>query len=238
LENDCFSRYDINKIFGVISVTIGITIVTFIEGQNKASLPSTCPTCDPLGNSSTNLESQVLFNSEFVTWATGIGLLFFALILSSVLGFYQEWMYAAHGNNWREGIFWTHLLGLTAFIPFIYSGDLLSHWENLWQSPTYRLFDIDFIIPCQIVYYFINLFTQYLCIYGVYMLTGTAGTLTCTLTITIRKFASLLFSIYFFGHKFTAIHWFGTFLVFIGGTFYGFLKLDTWFIRKNKEKIN
>lgn len=52
------------------------------------------------------------------------------------------------------------------------------------------------------------------------MLTGVAGTLTCTFTITIRKFVSLIISIWYFQNPFTIYHWIGSTAVFIGTAMY------------------
>lgn len=45
---------------------------------------------------------------------------------------------------------------------------------------------------------------------------GSTNSLTCTLVLTLRKFISLLFSIWYFGNPFTVQHWIGTVLVFVG----------------------
>ena len=52
---------------------------------------------------------------------------------------------------------------------------------------------------------------------GVYILTSEVPSLICTLVVTLRKFFSLLFSIYYFQNPFSVYHWIGTSLVF-GGT--------------------
>ncbi|EEC01837.1 UDP-galactose transporter, putative, partial [Ixodes scapularis] len=57
---------------------------------------------------------------------------------------------------------------------------------------------------------------RYVCIRSVYVLTTECSSLTVTLVITLRKFVSLLLSLYYFQNPFTAVHWFGTALVFTG----------------------
>lgn len=49
-----------------------------------------------------------------------------------------------------------------------------------------------------------------MCIQGVYSLTSSSGTVTCTLTITLRKFISILLSIWYFNNTFTIYHWIGS----------------------------
>ena len=58
---------------------------------------------------------------------------------------------------------------------------------------------------------------RYICIKSVFILTTECSSLTVTLVVTLRKFASLLFSILYFKNPFTLGHWFATSLVF-GGT--------------------
>ena len=62
-----------------------------------------------------------------------------------------------------------------------------------------------------------NIITQWICINNVFILTSECASLTVTLVVTVRKFLSLLFSIWYFQNPFTLVHWLGTFLVF-GGT--------------------
>ena len=79
------------------------------------------------------------------------------------------------------------------------------------------LFDIHFLIPKMWAYVAGNVVTQYICIRSVYILTSECTSLTVTLVVTLRKFMSLMFSIFYFRNPFTLYHWLGTVLVF-GGT--------------------
>jgi UDP-xylose/UDP-N-acetylglucosamine transporter B4 len=67
----------------------------------------------------------------------------------------------------------------------------------------------------------------------VYQLTGTAGTLACTLTLTVRKFISLVISILYFKNPFTMYHWLGGILVFVGTAVYSTAPKA---VQKNKEE--
>lgn len=79
------------------------------------------------------------------------------------------------------------------------------------------LFDFNFQIPKLWAYLAGNVVTQYICIRSVYVLTSECASLTVTLVVTLRKFMSLMFSIFYFQNPFTVYHWCGTVLVF-GGT--------------------
>lgn len=70
---------------------------------------------------------------------------------------------------------------------------------------------------------------RYVCIKAVFILTTECASLTVTLVVTLRKFVSLLFSIWYFQNPFTVYHWLGTTLVF-GGTL---LFTETFSLVKN-----
>lgn len=61
---------------------------------------------------------------------------------------------------------------------------------------------------------------RYVCIRGVFILTTECASLTVTLVVTLRKFLSLIFSIIYFQNPFTAWHWVGTAVVFMGTLLY------------------
>jgi len=69
-----------------------------------------------------------------------------------------------------------------------------------------------------------NVITQHICLLGVFTLFGTTSSLTGTLAISLRKFMSLLISIWYFNNEFTNIHWIGTVFVFTGTLLYTFAK--------------
>lgn len=59
-----------------------------------------------------------------------------------------------------------------------------------------------------------------MCIRGVFILTTECTSLTVTLVVTLRKFLSLIISILYFQNPFTAWHWVGTAVVFLGMLLY------------------
>lgn len=71
-------------------------------------------------------------------------------------------------------------------------------------------------IALQWLYLAGNVTTQFLCISSVYTLTTETSALTVTLVLTLRKFTSLILSIWYFNNPFTFGHWIGTVLVFAG----------------------
>jgi len=79
-------------------------------------------------------------------------------------------------------------------------------------------------LPIMWTYVALNVVTQYVCIQGVYQLTPIVDPLSVNVTLTVRKFVSLLVSIYLFNNTFTAAHWVGACLVFGGALWYGRLQ--------------
>ena len=73
-----------------------------------------------------------------------------------------------------------------------------------------------FNMPRLWLYLCINMITQYSCIMSVMILMSECTSLTVTLVLTIRKFISLVFSIFYFKNPFTLVHWSATLLVFTG----------------------
>uniref|UniRef100_A0A8D8LZ24 UDP-xylose and UDP-N-acetylglucosamine transporter n=1 Tax=Cacopsylla melanoneura TaxID=428564 RepID=A0A8D8LZ24_9HEMI len=195
--------YTLDKYLSVIMITLGIIICTIMSSQE-------------IKKYGVSDEEQLSYSENLFWWSLGIALLTIALFISARMGIYQEVLYKTHGKYPYEALYFTHLLPLPAF-AFLYS-NLYDHWLIALNSkplplPPY----LDFITIPSIVFYLIgNVLTQYLCISSVYYLTTECNSLTVTLVITLRKFASLLFSIVYFQNEFTVYHWIGTFLVFVG----------------------
>lgn len=145
----------------------------------------------------------------------GIGLLTFALFMSARMGIYQEVIYGKYGKHPKEALFYTHALPLPGFL--LLAPDILNHWSICLNSAPFVLPFINLEVPSMLLYLLGNVITQYLCISSVFVLTTECASLTVTLVVTLRKFLSLLFSIWYFQNPFTLVHWFGTILVF-GGT--------------------
>ncbi|XP_022806161.1 UDP-xylose and UDP-N-acetylglucosamine transporter-like [Stylophora pistillata] len=95
--------------------------------------------------------------------------------------------------------------------------DILRHFSIFNSSAPLILLDSSIQVPKLWAYLAGNIVTQYICIRSVYILTSECTSLTVTLVVTLRKFTSLMFSIFYFKNPFTLYHWCGTVLVF-GGT--------------------
>jgi len=209
--------YTARKLIAVMAVTVGIIIATFAStpdrGQEKAD----------------QLSTSVLW------WWIGISMLGAALLLSAVLGLFQEWTYAKFGKeHYRESMFYSHALSLPFFVFLL--NDMGTHLKLYNESPPFTLQFLGITAPILWWYLIANVLTQYICIRGVFMLIGKSGSsLTCTLVLSVRKFVSLIFSVVFFNNPFTVYHWIGTFLVFFGTFLYSWPTATKAKTKKKKQ---
>jgi len=186
-------QYSMSKYVSILMITAGIITCTYSSTSSKSVE----------GGDEEKEESWIM---------VGISLLTFALFMSARMGIYQEVVYSKHGKHPREALFYTHALPLPGFL--LLAPDILNHWNIVMSSAP---LPITPFVPSMLLYLIGNIFTQYLCISAVFVLTTECASLTVTLVVTLRKFLSLLFSIWYFNNPFTTLHWLGTLLVF-GGT--------------------
>lgn len=202
-------RYALSKYVAVVMITIGIIICMF-ESSHTVNKIAAHTTADELSEEepTTGASDAALFQ-----WTIGIGLLTFALFVSARMGIYQERLYARFGKHPREALFVIHALSLPGFL--LLAPNIWEHAKIATTTQPYEFYW--FAIPIAWVYLVANCFTQHLCNSSVFILTTECPSLTVTLVLTLRKFVSLIFSIFYFQNPFTINHWIGTALVF-GGT--------------------
>ncbi|XP_070495143.1 UDP-xylose and UDP-N-acetylglucosamine transporter-like [Chironomus tepperi] len=195
-------KYDFWKYLSVILITIGICICTIVSGMSLESK----------GN-------EILRDKEYgfsmlFWWCIGIGMLTISLFVSARMGIFQEVLFKKNGKHPDEALFYAHLLPLPGFIPLL--SNILDHASIASKSPPMFIPVLAIEMPSQVLYIIGNVLTQFLCIRSVYILTTECSSLTVTLVVTLRKFTSLIFSIFYFRNAFTSFHWLGTVFVFIG----------------------
>ena len=113
-------------------------------------------------------------------------------------------------------------MNITSFSLHYHFVDLLL---QLFLSDYLIYQGVTLYIPRLWFYVIGNCITQFICIRSVFVLTTEFSSLSVTLVVTLRKFLSLMVSIFFFQNPFTLYHWIATVLVFTG-TFI-FLDLHT-----------
>jgi len=125
--------------------------------------------------------------------------------------------------------FYSHLLALPYFYA-LQKDSIMDHVE-IWNSSA----GLKEHIPVELARYLpssfsdipflwylllMNVLSQLICITAVYRLTAISSTLTTTMTLTVRKFFSIIISVVYFQNPFSRWHWAGTVLVFSGALTY------------------
>lgn len=160
-------------------------------------------------------------DSSKLSFSTGLVIIFVAQLLSAAMGIYTETTYKIYGPQWRENLFYSHVLSLPLFLPF--APGMWRTVKTLSQSPSLVLFPqigVKVQVPIQLAYLVANVLTQYACIRGVNLLAAVSSALTVTIVLNIRKLVSLLLSIWLFGNSLALGTILGAALVFGGGALY------------------
>lgn len=196
-------QYPAMKYLAIFMISAGICICT-IQSSGEVKAPR-----DTHENAEEEARLQFI---DWLWWCLGIGILTFALFVSARMGIFQESLYSKFGKHPWEALYYTHLLPLVFWLPT--SPNLISHVKLATETPVVEVLGV--VLPKQVLWLILYVLTQGLCISAVYVLTTECASLTVTLTVTLRKFVSLIFSILYFRNPFTIGHWMGTFLVFLG----------------------
>ncbi|NXM08312.1 S35B4 protein, partial [Tyrannus savana] len=186
-------RYSVSKYTSIALVSLGIFTCTFMSAKQVAS------------DSSLNKEDGL---QAFLWWLLG--------------GFSRGWEVGmgSHHPSDPQGLcsLPQHALPLPGFL--LLAPDIYRHAVLFSQSEPFRVPLLGLTVPIMWFYLLMNVLTQYVCIRGVFTLTTECPSLTVTLVVTLRKFLSLILSILYFQNPFTAWHWAGTALVFLGTLLY------------------
>lgn len=143
------------------------------------------------------------------------------------MGLYTEATYREYGPQWRENLFYSHLLSLPLFLPFS-SAMYRSYSKMAESSPLDFHINIPIVgylftaAPSQLIFLATNVLTQYACIRGVNLLAAVSTALTVTIVLNIRKLISLLLSIWLFGNTLAPGTLLGAVVVFSAGGLYTF----------------
>ena len=193
--------YPPSKYLAVLMVTAGIVVATSASAGAQASTAQ---------------------DGGFLTWTMGIAMLTYALLGSAVMGVFQERLFAEYGKKPEEVLFFSHLLGLPAFL--LNYRDIVDSIGVFTASAPITIAGLQ--IPSLWLMILVNVALQNACVKGVYFLLSEWSSLSVTMVTTLRKFISLLLSIYIFQNPFTPTHWIGTALVFAGSAlFSGILRV-------------
>lgn len=202
------------RFVAVLAITLGVIITARAESHVIAATQYDCH-CAVNDASDHNVCTATKPLHE---WLIGVTLLMGAMICASLLGHIQEWGYGRWGRDVAESQFYTSALSLLYFS--LTTHDMQRHW-TLWStSAPLRLGQSTWPISTMWAYVIVHCVTHYICVRSVYALIGQVGALSTTLLLTLRKFLSLLFSVWYFDNVFYASHWFGALLVLLGCMYY------------------
>lgn len=211
-------RYNVGKYISVILITAGIILCTIASAQQ-------------VDEKNENATGNVFL--DLTVWLLGILILTGALFLTAGMGIYQEKIYAQYGKHPKESLFFNHALPLPGFL--LLSTDIYKHIQLFNKTAPLEI-ALGFTLPRMWFFLILNVISQYLCISSVFVLTTECTSLTVTLVVTLRKFVSLIFSIWYFKNPFTIAHWCGTSMVFLGTMmFTEVIPLDKVLSKKKKE---
>jgi solute carrier family 35 (UDP-xylose/UDP-N-acetylglucosamine transporter), member B4 len=185
-------KYSFSKYVSVLMITIGILVCTLAS----------------------HYEVKNEEENSTIWWIFGVLLMTCSLLLAARMGLFQEMLFKKYGKHPEEALFYTHILALPTFLPLI--PDVTSHFHKILQSPGIEVPIVHLKVPSSLIFLIINIICHYICIKSVYFLASECSSLTVTLIVTLRKFVSLVISIYYFQNPFTFIHWLGTIFILIG----------------------
>ena len=213
--------YDRIKYVSVIMISCGIFLCTIMSATNRVSIKTGKVIFYNETDTDHHADNPNVDDYDFEElrqMVCGVFLLTFALILSTRMGIYQEDLFTAYGKHPKEALFYTHALPLPFFL--FLAPDILHYWDICVESTPVSLSLLDYQlsvpVPVMLLQLAANVGLQYICIFSVFVLTTECTSLTASLVLTVRKFISVLFSIWYFQNPFTSLHWVGTGLVFSG----------------------
>ncbi|KAK7969775.1 UDP-N-acetylglucosamine transporter [Apiospora saccharicola] len=211
-------KYSRIQILAVLLLTVGVIMAAWSDSQTKDTASGDAHSSAP-------------------SFSTGLVILFVAQVMSAIMGLYTEETYKKYGPHWKENLFYSHLLSLPLFLPFMPSlyrqfvrlassaplalpafAEQLAASPNLSEAMRANFKSIQ--IPSQVVYLALNVLTQYACIRGVNLLAAASSALTVTIVLNIRKLVSLLLSIWLFGNRLAPGTLLGAVVVFSAGALY------------------
>ncbi|KAG5481115.1 hypothetical protein LSCM1_06796 [Leishmania martiniquensis] len=158
-------------------------------------------------------------------WGCGVAILLATTACTAALSVFQEHMYrCARANEaamtaapakddappmWTEALCSSHLFAIPLFL----------------LQPSRLYVEFTRIEAGSRIHVALNCMTQVVCIAGVYVMNDKTSAFTLTLTLTLRKLASFVLSVVYFGHyrDFSAVEWVAMVSALMAGTAYPFL---------------
>jgi len=203
-------RYNLRQVLCVLVITLGIFLASIGDAQKFFSAPP-CPGCASYGGGAST--------AEFTKWGMGIAMLVCVQCIQATLGHTQALFYRRFSDRGSrdeladEYLFTSHIASLLM---------ILALWEDISQAARLAFASpvlSDLVpIPRRLLWMVLNNLTQLACIKGVFRLSANYSPLTVNITLSVRKFLSVVLSAAWFGNPWTSFHSLATVLIF-GGVF-------------------
>lgn len=214
-------KYSFTQISAALLMTLGAIIASLFRSNEITSWHNL-------------LRDVQSFNSSDKSMI-GMLLLSVSTISMSLLSVLNEYTFSKYGRFWQESSFYCHLFSLPLF-PFFTSLNLRKDLALLMQSKkSFPVPDTNINLPRNLVILFLNNLTQFICVQSVNLLASLTDAMTLSVVLLIRKFASLLLSVYVFGSDMSKTAVCGTVIVFSGAALYSWSSIvQRSIIRKQK----
>jgi len=209
-------RYSLPQVACILVITVGIFLGSMGDAK-KFAASSQCLDCgDALPAKSS---SPAGGEGDFAIWCFGVGMLVVVQMLQALLGhtqaiFYKRFQDKGSRNELSEEfLFTSHVV---SFLPFVllWEDILVAAGSALQSPPVHPLLPV----PTRIAWLLVNNLCQTICIKGVFRLSAHYSPLTVNITLSVRKFLSVVVSILWFGNPWTGLHSVATAAIF-GGVF-------------------
>lgn len=203
-------RYTLRQLACVLVITVGIFLAS-IGDSRKFRPGGSCTDCG-------HAPSPAMSSEEIARWGSGIAMLVCVQMLQATLGHVQNSFYRRFEDRGSrnqladEYLFTSHIVSLL-MILVLWEDIKGSAWKAYHSPPMAPL-----PVPRSLVFMVLNNLTQLACIKGVFRLSAHCSPLTVNITLSVRKFLSVVISATWFGNPWTHLHSVATVAIF-GGVF-------------------
>lgn len=183
-------RYKLQRYFFVLVIVTGVTMFKLFEEKEEEKDDKQAKKVD---------ENGVADQKRLI----GMGILILSLFLDGILGSVQDRIRKIHSPTFRQFMYGTDVLSCAILaIGVSVTGEIIDVFYFIGRHPSI-LWQLISLSLCDAVG---NIF--------IYIMISSFGSLACSITTTVRKLFSVIFSIIFFGNSSTPLQWVGAALVF------------------------
>lgn len=217
-------RYSWQQLGCIFAVSVGIFLASMGEAKTIKAASAAAGACTNCGLASPAVvegEAGGAERDEFGTWLIGIAMLAFVQTLQGCLGHVQAGFYKRFGNLASkndlcdEYLFTSHVVAVLPF--FALREDIAAAARSALASDSVAL-PLPWQLPSRVIWLLINSASQSICLKGVFRTSSSVSALTLTIILSVRKFLSVLVSIFWFDNPWSPWHSAATVFIF-GGAF-------------------